>query len=86
MSLPRRALPAGARVLIIDDFMKAGGSAKGLCDLASEVGAKVVGAGVLIATCEPAEKMLPDYLTLLELDVLNEQSRVTRIHPVKCSE
>lgn len=86
MSLPRRALPTGARVLIIDDFMKAGGSAKGLCDLASEVGAKVVGTGVLITTCEPEEKMLSDYLTLLELDLLNEQSRMTRIHPVDCSE
>ncbi len=82
MSLPRRALPAGARVLIIDDFMKAGGSAKGLCDLASEVGAKVVGTGVLITTSEPAGKMLEDYLALLVLEAVDEQKRLTRIHPL----
>ena len=82
MSLPKRALPAGARVLIIDDFMKAGGSAKGLCDLAREVGAEVVGTGVLIATGEPEEKMLAEYLTLLKLDALDEQRRITQIHPV----
>ena len=54
------AAPAGggAKVLVIDDFMKAGGTARGLIDLASEVGANVVGTGVLIATDQPEKKLV----------------------------
>ena len=33
MSLARRSLPEGSRVLIIDDFMKAGGTIQGMKDL-----------------------------------------------------
>jgi len=58
MSLPRRALKQGSRVLIIDDFMKGGGTAKGMTDLISEFGAKAVGTGVLIETAEPQRKMV----------------------------
>jgi purine operon repressor len=32
MSLARRALKEGSRVLIIDDFMKAGGTVQGMRD------------------------------------------------------
>ena len=43
MSLSRRALSPGMKVVIIDDFMKAGGSARGLVDLVAEFGAEVAG-------------------------------------------
>ncbi|MDD4600070.1 Pur operon repressor [bioreactor metagenome] len=81
MSLPKRALPPGARALIIDDFMKAGGTAQGMVDLAGEVGAKVVGIGVLVATAEPAEKMVKDYLPLLILYDVNQHTKKTDIRP-----
>ncbi|MEW6724227.1 MAG: pur operon repressor [Bacillota bacterium] len=75
MSLARRSLPAGARVLFVDDFMKAGGTAKGVCDLMAEFGATVVGTGVLIETAGPAQKLIDDYLSLLVLDEVNEAER-----------
>ncbi|CVK18623.1 MULTISPECIES: pur operon repressor [Sporomusa] len=82
MSLPKRALPAGARVLVIDDFMKAGGTAKGMVDLAQEVGAEVTGIGVLVATAEPEHKLVEDYLALLILHDIDEHTKVTDIRPV----
>lgn len=82
MSLPRRAIPAGARVLIIDDFMKAGGTARGLIDLANEVAAEVVGVGVLVATAEPQEKLVDQYLSLLMLYDVNQHTKTTDIRPV----
>ncbi|BBB90305.1 MAG TPA: pur operon repressor [Methylomusa anaerophila] len=82
MSLPRRALPAGARVLIIDDFMKAGGTAKGMVDLAREVGAYIVGTGVLVSTAEPVHKLVDDYLSLLILHDIDEHTKVIDIRPV----
>ena len=81
MSLARRALPAGARVLIIDDFMKAGASARGLMDLAGEVGAQVVGVGTLIATAEPQPKLVEEYSALLVLHKIDETSREINICP-----
>jgi purine operon repressor len=69
MSLPRRALVAGARVLLVDDFLKAGGTARGLMDLMDEFGAEVVGLAVLIETSEPAHKLVEGQLSLLRLTV-----------------
>lgn len=81
MSVSRRALPAGARVLVIDDFMKAGGTARGLVDLTTEVGATVVGTGVLIATDQPEKKLVEDYTTLLVLYKIDETLKKIDIRP-----
>jgi len=81
MSLPKRAVPPGARVLVIDDFMKAGGTARGLVDLAFEVGATVTGIGVLVATAEPAEKLVDSYSPLLILRGVDEHNKKTDIRP-----
>ena len=81
MSVSRRALPSGARVLVIDDFMKAGGTARGLIDLAAEVGARVVGTGVLIATVQPEKKLVEDYTTLLVLHKIDEALKQIDIRP-----
>jgi purine operon repressor len=81
MSLPRRALPQGARVLIMDDFMKAGGTARGMIDLVHEVGAQVVGTAVLVATAEPEEKMVQEYCSLVVLKKVNETTREIEVTP-----
>jgi purine operon repressor len=82
MSLPRRALPSEARVLIIDDFMKAGGTALGMVDLAHEFGAAVIGIGVLVATAKPDPKLIADYQALLILHAVDEHTKVIDIRPV----
>lgn len=74
MSLARRALPPGAKVIIIDDFMKAGGTAKGMTDLMKEFKAEVLGMGVLMDTKEPQDKLVESYLGLLELVELDEKN------------
>jgi purine operon repressor len=81
MSLPKRAIHPGARVLIIDDFMKAGGTAKGMLDLANEVGARVVGTGVLVATTVPEKKLVDEYVSLLMLHEINEHTKNIDIRP-----
>lgn len=81
MSLPRRAIASGSRVLIIDDFMKAGGTARGMMELAAEVGAEVVGTGVLVVTAEPQEKLVEDYWALLILHMVDEHTKKIDIAP-----
>jgi len=56
MSLARRAVKPGQRALIIDDFVKGGGTLRGMCDLMAEYSVQVVGIGVVIATAEPERK------------------------------
>ena len=81
MALTRRALPKGSRVLIIDDFMKAGGTAKGMLDLMVEFEAEVLGIGVLISTTEPRQKLVDHYISLLELAHLDEDKKKLQLKP-----
>ena len=52
MTLERRAIAPGQRVLIVDDFAKNGGTLNGMADLAYEFQAQVVGVGVMVAARE----------------------------------
>jgi purine operon repressor len=81
MYLARRALPTGARIVFIDDFMKAGGTAKGMLDLMTEFDAEVLGVGVLVATREPQKKLVQNYFSLLELSEIDEGERKISIIP-----
>lgn len=65
LSLARRSPVRGGRVLFVDDFMRAGGTARAATDLLSEVEARVVGVGVLIATTDPRHKLIDDYSSCL---------------------
>ena len=50
MSLSKRALKPGSKAIIIDDFMRGGGSIKGVEDMLSEFDCSAVGRGVVIAS------------------------------------
>lgn len=76
MSLPKRALSENARVLIVDDFMKGGGTALGMSELVDEFKAEVVGVAVLVATANPPEKLVRQYTSLLKLDSIDAQSAI----------
>ncbi len=79
MSVPRRALAAGTRVLIIDDFMKGGGTARGMVDLLGEVGAEPLAIGVVVATVQPPAKKVAEYRSLLILEPGADDGRPLRL-------
>jgi len=83
MSLAKRAVSAGTRALIIDDFMKGGGTAKGMMDMMREFSITVVGVGVVIATREPARKLVSDFKALAVLNNVDETARKIDIKPSK---
>jgi len=76
MTLPVRAIAAGARVLFIDDFLRGGGTARGVYDLMREFHAEVVGIGVLIETSAPKAKMIDRYTSLVVFDGVDERGGV----------
>lgn len=77
MSLSRRALEPGRRVLILDDFMKAGGTALGMIQLMKEFEADVVGVGMLVESAlGHSPKLVEEYQALLKLTELDVSGRV----------
>ena len=83
MSLARRALKDHSRVLIIDDFMKAGGTIQGMVDLLSEFNATVAGVGVFVESGEVGteERLLEDYISLAKLTNVDLKTKQTTVVP-----
>lgn len=77
MSLPSKALKPGSKVIIIDDFMRGGGTIKGMTELMKEFNTEVVGTGVFISTIKPEEKLVNNYISLLELDIVDNEIKVS---------
>ena len=65
MTLPLRAIQPHSRVVFIDDFLRGGGTARGVVDLMREFQAEVVGVGVFIETAVPTEKVISRYVSLI---------------------
>ncbi|KGE19952.1 pur operon repressor [Paenibacillus wynnii] len=83
MSLSRRALPEKSRVLIVDDFMKAGGTVRGMVDLLGEFKCQVAGVGVLVESgaVEWEERLLHDYVSLVKLSEVDSKEKRISAHP-----
>jgi len=80
MSLPKRSVKEGQRALIIDDFMKGGGTIRGLMDMMREFSVTVVGSGVVISTS--AERRLVEGVrSLMVLHHVDETTRRVEIRP-----
>ena len=75
MSISKRAVESGKKAVIIDDFMRAGGSVKGIADILSEFGIETVGTGVMIAAVTPKEKKVDDYMPLVYLGEVDEKTK-----------
>ena len=73
MSLPRKALKPGSKVILIDDFMRGGGTIKGMTQLMNEFGAEVIGTGIFITTSAPEDKLVEDYISLIEIDTRDNE-------------
>ncbi|MGN1401634.1 MAG: pur operon repressor [Bacillus sp. (in: firmicutes)] len=81
MLLSKRSLEFGSKVLVVDDFMKAGGTIHGMTNLLEEFNATVSGIAVLIESEDTEERLVEDYLSLLklsEVDVKEKEIRVTK--------
>jgi len=81
MSLGRRALRENSRVLIVDDFMRAGGTIQGMKDLLAEFGAKVAGVGVFVEAGDVAEHLVTDYVSLARIQGIDTRSKLASVTP-----
>lgn len=81
MSISKRAAAPGSKALIIDDFMRGGGSIKGIAEILSEVDIQVAGIGVAIVNIEPASKKVNDYFPIVYLGEVNEENKSVEVIP-----
>ncbi len=81
MTLARRALKENANVLIIDDFMKAGGTVNGMMNLLQEFQAHVKGVGVFMESGEVDEHLVDDYVSLARLSVIDPKTKRISVEP-----
>ncbi|WJY26733.1 MULTISPECIES: pur operon repressor [Sporosarcina] len=79
MVLSKRSMKSGQRVLITDDFMKAGGTMLGMRNLVEEFDCQVAGAAVLVES-EHSERVLKEtYRSLVKLRSVNEVDRTIEL-------
>ncbi len=81
MSMSKRAIASGSKVLIIDDFMRGGGSVVGISEMAAEFNASVAGVGVAIASLSPEHKKVEDYTCLVYMGDIPAGSKEIPLFP-----
>ncbi|MCR6098413.1 pur operon repressor [Salipaludibacillus agaradhaerens] len=79
MSLARRSLAPNSNVLIVDDFMKAGGTIRGMMDLVKEFQSTVAGVGVLTEAVHEEEKLVSTYTSLTKLSRVDEKNQQIQV-------
>jgi len=79
MTLARRSLNPGANVLIIDDFMRAGGTINGMIHLLEEFQAKLAGIGVFVELAAIHERLVEEYVSVLKLSHVSEKDKKIEI-------
>ena len=76
MSLAKRAIKPGSKAIIIDDFMRKGGTLKGIEDMLSEFDTKAVGFGAVIVTQGVKDKKIGNFFPIIILTDTEDGYRV----------
>ena len=75
MSIAKRAVEPGSKAVIIDDFMRGGGSLKGIEDILGEFDVETVGVGVALESRLPEKKKISGYTSVLIIDDIDEENK-----------
>ena len=81
MSIAKRAVTPGSKAIIIDDFMRGGGSLKGIQEILEEFDVETVGMGVALAEVKPEKKRIDNYVPILRIDINKDDPNKTIIIP-----
>ncbi|MDZ4617636.1 pur operon repressor [Bacillus cereus] len=79
MTLAKRSLPEGSNVLIIDDFMKAGGTIQGMMSMLEEFKANVIGIGVLVESTDIEERLINNFVSLIRLSEVDVKEKTIQV-------
>ena len=85
MSLSKRSIKKQSKCIFIDDFMKAGGTARGIINLLKEFESEVLGIGVLIDSIEHEHKLIDEYISIIQFKGISEEGK-SEVTPSKIFE
>ena len=81
MSLSRRAVKENQRALIVDDFLKGGGTARGMVELMREFNVTVAGMAFVMATAAPEKKRVTGEKALMTLEITDGEPASAIVRP-----
>lgn len=81
MSIAKRAVEQGTKAIIIDDFMRGGGSLKGIVEILGEFDIEVVGCGIALVAKEPLKKRVSNYTPIIFVDEIDDEKRIIVTRP-----
>ncbi|GHI00880.1 pur operon repressor [Neobacillus kokaensis] len=80
MVLSKRSIKHDSNVLIVDDFMKAGGTVIGMISMLEEFNAHLAGIAVLVEAEKTEERLVDDYLSLVKLSDVDVKEKKINVH------
>lgn len=72
MTLSTKSMRRNSNCVFVDDFMRGGGTAKGIKELLSEFDSELLGSGFLIDNVEVSDKLVNDYVSLVNFYGIGE--------------
>ena len=83
MSLSRRAVRENQKALIVDDFLRGGGTAKGMVELMREFNVEVAGMAFVMAAASPEKKRISGAKALMTLKVIDGETPTAVVQPAE---
>ena len=83
MSLSRRAVKENQQALIVDDFLKGGGTARGMVELMREFNVSVAGMAFVMATAAPEKKRVTGEKALMTLEITSGEPAEAIVRPAE---
>ncbi len=68
MSISKRLVKPGSKAIIIDDFVRGGGSISGMCNILAEFQSEALAAGIVLSVDDARHNMVSDFYPLMFLD------------------
>lgn len=81
MELSKRSLKRGSRVLVVDDFMKGGGTVNGMKGLIEEFEAELVGITVFAESTFSGRRVIDEYNSLLCVKEVDTHTKTIKVVP-----
>ncbi|CAH2717134.1 Pur operon repressor [Neobacillus rhizosphaerae] len=79
MVLSKKSMKQNSRVLIVDDFMKAGGTVMGMISMLEEFNSHLAGIAVLVEAEKIQERLVDEYLSLVQLSDVDVKEKKIKV-------
>ena len=79
MELSKRSLKRGSHVLVVDDFMKGGGTVNGMKSMIEEFESELVGITVFAEGAFDGRRMVEDYTSILKVDKVDIENKALSV-------